>query len=489
MEVKSTIPRTGKLVHFLVFVLLFLLSAATSVAQPIKNYTVKNGKMLITISKDISEPSLDSFISRYDLSDLALKEFMRKGFTDSLTKLGWTIEMNNRTGFMLSKPIGVYNDVGNRADKIVFAEKFPSFAERFPIVSSKVRYGFNRFRNKFPFAVNENSVTFFLRGNINARRVMLSGSFNDWSISASPMQRVDSGWITSLKLSPGKYWYKFIVDGDWTIDKDNLLIENDGLGNDNSVFYKPNYIFKLNGYKNAKRVYLSGSFNEWRRRELEMTRTESGWQVPVYLADGTHRYRFVVDNDWIADPDNPDRYPNEYGEYNSVVRLGKPYIFKLDGYGDAKTVTLAGSFNAWRRDELFMKKTASGWELPYTLGPGNYEYIFIIDGTKEARPGNVNVQNGNTGNLYFVIEPNYTFRLKGYPNAKTIFVAGDFNNWSERTFAMHRENDEWVFAANLSPGKHLYKFIVDGKWIIDPGNKLWEQNEYGTGNSVIWIGQ
>jgi hypothetical protein len=29
--------------------------------------------------------------------------------------------------------------------------------------------------------------------------------------------------------------------------------------------------------------------------------------------------------------------------------------------------------------------------------------------------------------------------------------------------------------------------IVDKEWKLDPGNELWEENEYGTGNSVLWI--
>jgi len=36
-------------------------------------------------------------------------------------------------------------------------------------------------------------------------------------------------------------------------------------------------------------------------------------------------------------------------------------------------------------------------------------------------------------------------------------------------------------------GKHKYKYLVDGKWITDPNNKNWEQNEFGTGNSIIWV--
>jgi hypothetical protein len=46
---------------------------------------------------------------------------------------------------------------------------------------------------------------------------------------------------------------------------------------------------------------------------------------------------------------------------------------------------------------------------------------------------------------------------------------------------------EWTVSVKLKPGKHLYKFIVDGKWMIDPGNKLYEPNQYNSGNSVLWI--
>jgi 1,4-alpha-glucan branching enzyme len=93
---------------------------------------------------------------------------------------------------------------------------------------------------------------------------------------------------------------------------------------------------------------------------------------------------------------------------------------------------------------------------------------------------------GNNNSL-LIIDPNYTFRLKGYEKAKSVYLAGDFNDWKPSAIAMKRVGDEWVFSVHLAVGKHRYKFIVDNKWIIDPSNKLWEQNEYGTGNSVIWI--
>ncbi|MEI9810167.1 MAG: glycogen-binding domain-containing protein [Bacteroidota bacterium] len=56
--------------------------------------------------------------------------------------------------------------------------------------------------------------------------------------------RTDSGWTAQVKLRPGKYWYKFIVDGNWMVDSDNRLNENDGRGNINSVFFRTNTVFQ-----------------------------------------------------------------------------------------------------------------------------------------------------------------------------------------------------------------------------------------------------
>jgi hypothetical protein len=478
-------------VRFYLCLVLFLAMGTTGFTQPpLKQYTVNNGKMFITLLKNIADNSLDSFITQYDLHDLALKEFMKNGFRDSLEKNGWTIDMNTNVGVVISKPLFGTENIKDPVERILYTERKGSDIKQFAAVSNEVVYGFNRFRNKFPFAQHDSIVTFYLRGYNKARKVMLAGSFNDWQPNDLAMIRTDSGWIAEIKLGPGKYWYKFIADGNWLVDADNRLSENDGRGNINSVFYKTNTVFKLNGYTNAKNVFVSGSFNRWKADQLLMNKTADGWELPIYLADGTHTYRYVADGSWFADPGNSEKFPNEYGEFNSVIRLGKSYLFYLDGYTNAKEVVLSGSFNNWRKDELFMKKTAKGWELFYTLGPGNYEYYFIIDGKFDAKKASPDSLYGlkENRNFNFVIDPNYIFRLKGNSHAKTVYLAGDFNNWSPNTFPMQKEGTEWVLPIHLSAGKHLYKFVVDGNWILDPSNKLWEQNEAHTGNSVIWIG-
>ncbi len=454
-------------------------------AQAVKSYTIKDGKMYIALGKNIRDKDLEKFIEQYSLHDLDLERSLRNNSVDSLRKLEWRVEINNDEILIISKRLAGVGTV-NAADKIIFAGKEMGDVNSFPSVSSAVRYGGNKFRNKFPFATRDLTVTFFLRNNMSAKHVLLAGSFNNWSPDGEEMTKTDSGWISRIKLTPGKYWYKFIIDGNWTVDTDNVLTENDGRGNTNSVFYKTNTVFRLTGFMSAKKVAVAGSFNNWDDRDLQMVKVADGWQLPVYLADGTHTYRFVIDKKWIADPANPERVPNEFNDFNSVIRMGKSHLFKLNGYKDAKQVILTGSFNGWKNNELFLGKTATGWELPYSLAAGNYDYKFLVDGRAVLDPAQA-VQPAQQ-NSFLVMAPNHQFRLKGFANAKSVFLAGDFNNWNPTSFAMKKEGDGWMLDVHLDPGKHTYKFVVDGKnWIKDPGNAQWEENEHGSGNSVVWF--
>jgi len=463
--------------HCLKVCCMLLLCVQYAHAQvPVRSYSIKEGKMFITLGKNIPASSLDSFIKRYELADLDLPHFIKTNSPDSLHKLGWKIDIDNGEIVVISKPLFGADNISNPAEKIIFTQK-TSAGMTTP--ANQVHFGANKFKNKWAFAVADSVVTFYLRGQTNAHLVKLAGSFTNWQDNALPMTKTDSGWIARVKLSTGKHLYKFIVDGNWTVDRDNTNIENDGMGNDNSVYFKTNYTFTLNGYTDTKKLYLAGSFNNWKEHDLLMQRTAIGWSLPVYLSEGTHTYRFIADGNWFIDPANPAKFPNEFNDFNSVIRIGNPYIFKLDGFANAKNVVLKGSFNNWQDNQLFMTKTATGWQFAYALGPGNYEYRLSIDGETLA-------DSVTKDNFVLVISPNFTFRLKGFDNAKTVCVSGDFNNWNPKSFQMKKVDDVWVFPVHLNKGKHRYKFVVDGKWILDPGNKLWEQNEYRTGNSVVW---
>lgn len=52
-----------------------------------------------------------------------------------------------------------------------------------------------------------------------AKQVLLSGTFNKWSDRSDPMKKDESGtWKKVKMLQQGSHEYKFIVDGQWTLD-------------------------------------------------------------------------------------------------------------------------------------------------------------------------------------------------------------------------------------------------------------------------------
>jgi hypothetical protein len=70
----------------------------------------------------------------------------------------------------------------------------------------------------------------------------------------------------------------------------------------------------------AGSVSWAGVFNGWNATANPMSKGDGGvWTVVIPLPDGEQQYKFVVDGQWLADPENPVT-AGEFG--NSVVRIG-----------------------------------------------------------------------------------------------------------------------------------------------------------------------
>jgi 1,4-alpha-glucan branching enzyme len=80
-----------------------------------------------------------------------------------------------------------------------------------------------------------------------------------------------------------------------------------------------------------------------------------------------------------------------------------------------------------------------------------------------------------------------TIKLSGFPDAKTVILAGSFNDWNEKKLQMTHSSDGWHITIQLISGKHTYKFIVDGQWITDPANPIKEDDGHGNVNSVMFV--
>ena len=60
--------------------------------------------------------------------------------------------------------------------------------------------------------------------------------------------------------------------------------------------------------------------------------------------------------------------------------------FYLNGFKDAKEVSVVGNFNNWDMFNLPMYKTENGWEMKLNLPKGKYFYKFIVDGYWTSNP-------------------------------------------------------------------------------------------------------
>ena len=69
-----------------------------------------------------------------------------------------------------------------------------------------------------------------------AGQVSLVGDFNLWNEKVHPMKANAEGlWSKILMLSPGRYEYKFLVDGQWYRDPNNTVVCENCYGTHNNV--------------------------------------------------------------------------------------------------------------------------------------------------------------------------------------------------------------------------------------------------------------
>ncbi len=79
-------------------------------------------------------------------------------------------------------------------------------------------------------------ITFVCPASSGARKVFLAGDFNEWAPAARRMVRVkDGSFRARLRLPPGRYEYRFVVDGEWTTDPGAEALAPNGFGGYNSV--------------------------------------------------------------------------------------------------------------------------------------------------------------------------------------------------------------------------------------------------------------
>jgi len=291
----------------------------------------------------------------------------------------------------------------------------------------------------------------------------------------------------------------------YSIEKDAVVFHFDV--RDYKKFTKDNSPRRVDAeYLDIYEVTLSGQFNNWSRSEWEMKKTGTyTYQLRKKLADLDKEYiwefKYLVNNVYWAEPDKSFDNITESEEstiWRKVYNLKMHTVhsnekgnahFYLKGFQDAERVILSGTFNRWNEENLKMEKAKGGWKITLKLKPDTYQYKFIVDGNWMEDPNNAHKEYNehHTFNSILIIKKAVTFELKGYENASSIFLVGSFNEWNSKNLLMKKVDDKWQYTLTLEGGKYHYKYVIDGKWIVDPDNPIKEHDEYGNINSVKMV--
>lgn len=75
------------------------------------------------------------------------------------------------------------------------------------------------------------------------------------------------------------------------------------------------------------------------------------------------------------------------------------------------------------------------------------------------------------------------------PGAKSVSIVGDFNDWNGKASPLTRfgSNGPWTVTVNVTPGRHLYAFMVDGTLVVDPRAPTTRDLDYGGDASVLMV--
>jgi len=72
----------------------------------------------------------------------------------------------------------------------------------------------------------------------------------------------------------------------------------------------------------AKKVCVAGSFNEWKPEKTPLVQMGNGrWVGDLTVNPGKYEYLFVVDGQWLPDPNAKESVQNPFGGKNSILTV------------------------------------------------------------------------------------------------------------------------------------------------------------------------
>lgn len=375
--------------------------------------------------------------------------------------------------------------------------------------------------------VSGRSVTFRYK-NDTASQVRVAGNMTDWASGAKEMKKNDGIWELTLTLSPGNYLYKFIVgDDDWQRDPNNGNVVGDnsaftitGLG-DTSIQAKVNATSNLpteiksyyteDGSTVPKAVtYALTSETSAKGITLGTSGDQQTVTVPDSLEEGD---KFTLTASNKEDTSETCTVTVELVSImpdpaitGPVTKDGKTIFYYYNPTADIE-VYLAGSMNSWNEtsQEMTYNPDTGYWTFEVSLGIGEHEYKFIVDGdwiTDPLNPPPAGKENSvvkvtaeeASSNVSPVIDGKKVTFLYENDKVDAVYVAGTMNNWdgsapeeSEWKMTKNEETGYWELIKEMSAKKYAYKYVTKTGSTVDWVNDPWNKEPQEGGNNIFVV--
>lgn len=83
------------------------------------------------------------------------------------------------------------------------------------------------------------------------------------------------------------------------------------------------FTFRYKPESKPQQLTLFGSFNSWNRNNLPLQDRDGDgvYEITIPLEPGRYEYKFFLDGAEVIDPENPDKIPNPFGSFNSLITV------------------------------------------------------------------------------------------------------------------------------------------------------------------------
>ncbi len=274
------------------------------------------------------------------------------------------------------------------------------------------------------------------------------------------------------------------------------LLETLGLWVIPTPLYSQNKIYENPAYRNFKNLNLDKKYETEIKDELstdyssELESSEDETNEGREERGGIFNYNQLMQLDKAQAP----RLIKSYVFKTGSLRTGILFTYQSKG---SKQVYLIGNFTKW--DKKLLQRSKGGifflfWPIEAKNHSRIYQYKFEDHGIWVHDPLNPNLlEDGASSYLSLfqieedLLEPQATVSIQRkhpspasalvefsiyLPKSKKVSLVGSFNNWNPKHDVLKAERNGTFRAKLYLPrGDYVYKYIVDGKWLLDTYNK------------------